>query len=78
MVTDEALKRRLSGEKDSRSTQGIMSRGNNVYKGGVHRATSGPLKNPKKPQVQQPSGNPDEQQRQAILRRLQLGRDRQR
>lgn len=40
-MPNEALKRRLTGQKDSRSTQGIMSRGANVYNGGTPNATSG-------------------------------------
>lgn len=38
---DDALKRRLRGEKDSRGMTGILSRGRNVYPGG-NAATSGP------------------------------------
>lgn len=41
MAQDDALKRRLSGNKDSRGPQGIMSRGKNVYNGGTNAARSG-------------------------------------
>lgn len=37
----DALQRRLTGMRDSRSKQGIMSRGANVYKGGAPQARTG-------------------------------------
>lgn len=40
-MADAAMQRRLMGQKDSRSTQGIISRGANVYKGGTSAARTG-------------------------------------
>lgn len=38
----DEMKRKMRGMKDSRSTQGIMSRGKNVYPGGARTGNSGP------------------------------------
>lgn len=40
-VYRDSIERRLRGQKDSRSTQGIMSRGANVYNGGSNAAQRG-------------------------------------
>jgi len=61
---------KLRGFEDSRSKKGILSRGANVYNGGTPQATSGPLK-PKAPKL-----NPEEAKREAIMRRLQQGQER--
>lgn len=41
MAAEDAMKRRLTGAKDSRGPQGIAARGSNVYNGGSAAATTG-------------------------------------
>lgn len=41
MAVEDAMKRRLTGMKDSRGPQGIAARGSNVYNGGSAAATTG-------------------------------------
>lgn len=38
---ENAIKRRMTGQGDARSMQGTLSRGNNVYRGGMPNAQSG-------------------------------------
>lgn len=41
MVSPAAVQRRMTGQQDSRSTPGMLSRGSNVYNGGSPNAQSG-------------------------------------
>lgn len=40
-MANDALKRRLTGTKDSRGPKGIMARGKTIYKGGLNSARTG-------------------------------------
>ena len=46
MAAMERRMQQMHGIADSRSKQGIMARGKNIYKGGLPQANTGPLKPP--------------------------------
>lgn len=56
MPSESAIKRRMTGQPDSRGPQGMMARGSNVYRGGAPNAHSGGGPQFGRPPVGSPNG----------------------